>query len=231
MNKKLKYIIDTIRAKLDSQVMVVNSKIRWIQYTLMPTNFIEVKNSTISHIGIGCKGENNRVQFFGGANLCYSHVRITGSNNTVIFDGCSGIITVIVRGDNQIVKIGRNTIIESAYLVSMGYDNSITIGEDCMFSANIEIWNTDSHLITDLNDNPYNHKETPVNVGNHVWLGKNATVLKGVTIGDNSIVGFNSVVTHDVPSNSVAAGNPARIVKENVTWKKGFITRYFGDIL
>lgn len=231
MNKNLKYIIDTFRAKFDSQVKVVNSRVRWIQYTLMPTNFIEVKDSTISHIDIGCTGENNRVRFYEGANISYSRVGITGSNNTVIFDGCSGIISITVRGDNQIVKIGRNTIIESAYLVSMGYGNSITIGEDCMFSANIEIWNTDSHLITDLNDNPLNHKNTPINIGNHVWLGKNAAILKGVTIGDNSIVGFNTVVTHDVPSNSVAAGNPALIVKESVTWKKGFITRHFGDTL
>lgn len=52
-------------------------------------------------------------------------------------------------------------------------------------------------------------------IGNNVWIGDKVTILGGVTIGDNVIIGANSVVTHDVPSNSVIAGSPAKIVKEN----------------
>jgi acetyltransferase-like isoleucine patch superfamily enzyme len=53
-----------------------------------------------------------------------------------------------------------------------------------------------------------------VKIGNNVWIGDKATILGGVTIGDNVIIGANSVVTHDVPSNCVAAGNPAKIIKK-----------------
>ena len=57
-----------------------------------------------------------------------------------------------------------------------------------------------------------------VNIGNHVWIAANVIVLKGVTINDGSIVGTRSVVTHDVPSNSLAVGVPAKTVKSNVEW-------------
>ena len=53
-------------------------------------------------------------------------------------------------------------------------------------------------------------------IGNYVWVGENSRICKGVTIGDNAIIAANSVVTKDVPANSIAAGNPARIVKTNL---------------
>lgn len=111
---------------------------------------------------------------------------------------------------------------EDVYMISMGVDNKITIGENCMISGDVEIWNTDSHLITDLADNPVN-PSLPVTIGNHVWIGKHVKILKGVHIGDGSIVGMSSVVTKDVPNYAIAAGNPARVVKENCKWKHGFI--------
>ena len=56
----------------------------------------------------------------------------------------------------------------------------------------------------------------PVVIGNNVWIGDKATILPGVTIGDGAIIAANAVVTKDVPAYSVAAGNPARIIKKNI---------------
>ena len=53
----------------------------------------------------------------------------------------------------------------------------------------------------------------PVTIGNDVWIGGNVTILPGVTIGDNCTIGAGSVVTHDIPANSIAAGNPAKIIR------------------
>jgi hypothetical protein len=71
---------------------------------------------------------------------------------------------------------------------------------------------------------------TPVHIGNNVWLGDHATVLKGVRIGDNSVVAARAVVTRDVPANVVVAGNPARVVKE-LDPQRPMVTRmdYFAD--
>jgi lipopolysaccharide O-acetyltransferase len=64
----------------------------------------------------------------------------------------------------------------------------------------------------------------PVHIGRNVWLGEQVCILPGVTIGDGVIVGANSVVTHDIPSNSIAAGNPARLIRvfdtETQSWKR-----------
>jgi maltose O-acetyltransferase len=54
----------------------------------------------------------------------------------------------------------------------------------------------------------------PIVIGNNVWLGGGAIVLAGVTIGENSVIGAGAVVTRDIPPNVVAAGNPARVIRE-----------------
>lgn len=56
----------------------------------------------------------------------------------------------------------------------------------------------------------------PIAIGRNCWIGQNARIQKGVTIGDNSIIAANSVVTKDVPANAIAAGNPAKIVKTDI---------------
>ncbi len=57
-----------------------------------------------------------------------------------------------------------------------------------------------------------------INIGNHVWIGCNVTILKGVNIGDNSIIAAGSIVNKDVPKNCLAGGNPARIIKKDISW-------------
>ena len=59
----------------------------------------------------------------------------------------------------------------------------------------------------------------PIKIGNHVWIGQGATILKGVTIGNNSIIAAGAIVTKDIPANCIAAGVPARVIKEDVNWK------------
>ena len=86
----------------------------------------------------------------------------------------------------------------------------IEAGHSCTFAANVYVTDADWHGVY--------HRVFPpgptagVKLGNNVWLGEQAIVLKGVTIGDNSIVGAGAVVVSDLPANVVAAGNPARIV-------------------
>lgn len=91
--------------------------------------------------------------------------------------------------------------------------DSIEIGSYCKIAQNCVIRDSDVHQIV----GKINH--APIKIGNHVWIGTNCIILKGVNIGDGAIIGAGSVVTHDIPPHCLAAGNPAKIIKENIDWE------------
>lgn len=89
----------------------------------------------------------------------------------------------------------------------------ITIGEDCQIGPNVQLL-TPTHPVDPQPRRDRLEAAKPISIGDNVWLGGGAIVLPGVTIGDNSVIGAGAVVTRDVPANSVAVGNPARLVRE-----------------
>jgi acetyltransferase-like isoleucine patch superfamily enzyme len=112
---------------------------------------------------------------------------------------------------------GQGTIQIGDYcLIAPGVEitaaKSITIGANTMIAAECSINDCDWHGLYNRT-RPFRCTK-PVVLGNNVWLGARVIVCKGVTIGDNSVIGAGSVVTSDIPANVVAAGNPARVVKE-----------------
>ncbi|MGH7146277.1 MAG: acyltransferase [Nitrospiraceae bacterium] len=125
----------------------------------------------------------------------------------------TGTIIGIGRG----VDFGLNGhLISLGECASIGADTclrgngEIVIGDHVMMGEQVLIY-TQDHRITKGGFNGYIVKD--VVIGNHVWIGGRVTILKGVTIGDNAVIGAGSVVTKDVPSGAVAAGAPARVVK------------------
>ena len=95
-------------------------------------------------------------------------------------------------------SLGKNVHLEAPIYLDYGYRT--TIGSDFFSNFNLTILDGGG-----------------VEIGNHgdkVWIGGGVTILPGVTIGDNSVIGAGSVVTKDIPANVVAAGNPCRIIKE-----------------
>jgi len=88
----------------------------------------------------------------------------------------------------------------------------VRIGDDCMIAPNVGIY-TAGHSVEpkDRNKSGYG---IPITIGNNVWIGGSCVILPGVNIGDNSIVAAGSVVTKDVPANTIVAGNPAKIIKQ-----------------
>lgn len=145
------------------------------------------------------------------------YVSISGPNIRI-----GQCVTIIGEPDNR-VKIGvwgrepeRGSITIGDYvLISPGTRISaaeqIHIGDSVMMANGVYITDSDWHGIYDRTAPP--REVTPVTIGDNVWLGDRCTVLKGVTIGENSIVAANAVVTRDVPANVVVAGNPATVVK------------------
>jgi len=157
-------------------------------------------------------------------------------------------LKIYMRGDHHQLKIGKQvnvgggsfwfedeyctivlgdyTTVESAHLAVTEPRRRIILGEDCMLATNIEIRTGDSHSITDVNTGKRINPPGDVVLENHVWIGANAVILKNVTIGTNSIVATNSVVTKNIPSSSVSAGQPAQVVKSGVSWLRERINNY-----
>ena len=88
----------------------------------------------------------------------------------------------------------------------------VTIGDDCFIGPNVSIY-TACHSTDPVERNTRQEWAEPVTIGNNVWIGGSVTILPGVTIGDNVTIGAGSVVTKDIPSGTVAVGNPCRVIK------------------
>ena len=88
----------------------------------------------------------------------------------------------------------------------------VTIGDGCMFGPGVTI-SAVTHPVNATRRRGRIAQAKPVTIGNDVWLGANVLVMPGVTIGDNVVVGAGAVVTHDIPSNSLAMGVPARVAR------------------
>ena len=92
-------------------------------------------------------------------------------------------------------------------------DTDIYVGDKVMFAPNVTVATAGHPINPELRYQAMQYN-IPVHIGNNVWIGANAVVLPGVTIGDNSVIGAGSVVTKDIPANVVAVGNPCRVIRE-----------------
>ncbi len=89
----------------------------------------------------------------------------------------------------------------------------VRIGDNCLFAPNVALYTAGHPLHPDYRNTFYEYG-AEINIGNNVWLGGNVVVCPGVTIGDNVVVGAGSVVTKDIPSWSLAVGNPCRVIRK-----------------
>jgi acetyltransferase-like isoleucine patch superfamily enzyme len=146
---------------------------------------------------------------------------IVFGNHVSCYAGCSFSV-----GDAAHVTVGDFTLLNGALVMA---EDMIEIGSHCLISWNVGIADSDFHplppaqrlidaqaLAPYFKDRPPRPKlkTAPVIIGNNVWIGMNAVILKGVTVGENSVVAAGSVVTKSVEANVVVAGNPAVVVKK-----------------
>ena len=90
--------------------------------------------------------------------------------------------------------------------------NRVTIGDNCYIGPNVSIITVNHSLVRQERINNMEYAK-PISIGNDVWIGCGVIINPGVSIGDNVVIGSGSIVTKDIPSNSLAVGNPARIIK------------------
>lgn len=181
-------------------------------------NSIEI-NSSLSRFMIkinfleGSAGVNNGYKTSGFLQI--------GENGKIIFNGRARFDSGIsIRVDKGNLVFGDNFYSNKHCFFSCS--EGITIGDNSLFGWNVNVRDSDGHGYIDL-DNPGTKTKAsePVFIGNQTWIAANVDVLKGVSIPDGCIVGYNSCVSRKFEEeNSVIAGYPAKVLKKNIRWER-----------
>lgn len=100
----------------------------------------------------------------------------------------------------------------------------VTIGNNVLFGPNVGIYTAGHPIHYELRNAEYEYA-FPVTIGDNVWIGANTVINPGVTIYDNCVIGSGSVVTKDIPANSIAVGNPCRVIREITAEDKKYYFR------
>lgn len=128
--------------------------------------------------------------------------------------GDTRLILRTYRGGS--IRIGQNVGISNSALVSM---NHIEIEDNVMIGGSCKIWDTDFHSLNSnerMDEYDTHINSAPIHIKKGAFIGANTIILKGVMIGEKSIIGAGSVVTKDIPDGQIWAGNPARYIKESL---------------
>lgn len=141
-----------------------------------------------------------------------NNCRFNSSKHSVeigLFQPCS--LATIKKGAS--IVIGQNSGVTGTRIIAA---KSITIGNNVLIGANCTIIDNDFHNVDPKMRSSENVAENPVVIQDNVFLGFNCHVLKGVTIGENAVIGAGSVVLGNIPPNSIAIGNPCKVlIKRN----------------
>lgn len=145
------------------------------------------------------------------------HCRISiGDYNTFRSDltnniGYNNKCILLAREENSIIETGNNSSFNGVAICAV---ERITIGNNVMIGYNALLTDSDGHPIDPEKRVKHTAKglAKPIIIKDNVWIGANSTILKGVQIGENSVIGANSYITTNIPPNVVAAGNPCKVV-------------------
>ena len=121
-------------------------------------------------------------------------------------------VALHLRDHGAVIEVGAGTFVN--HRTELVAHERVSLGRDCLLAWDVLVLDSDSHSVDG------GARTAPVTIGDRVWIGCRASVLKGVTIGDGAVVAAGSVVVHDVPARALVAGNPARVVRQDVTWEE-----------
>ena len=147
---------------------------------------------------------------------------VSGRNNEIIIGSNCRIkgTYFILLGDNNKIIVGDNVTTNGLFwgynYIHCAEGHTLKIGNDCMFSGGIVIRNSDGHSV--ISDGKRINQSKDITIGNHVWIGMRATLLKGACVGSNCIIGANAVITRKFEDDSIIVGNPAIKKKLEGTW-------------
>ena len=172
---------------------------------------------------------NSQININGKNNILFCEENVSLWNSRIDFNEDNSVLYLsrntfdyavnISLNGNNICFIGKHNFFNGITTIVLSESKNIIIGENCLFSYGVSVRVADVHLIYHTKTKERLNHSKSIYIGDHVWLGQNALILKGTHIGSGSVIGANSVLSNKrVPSNTTFAGSPARLIKEDTFW-------------
>ena len=180
---------------------------------------------------------NSSITFSGKNNVLFCEKRVKLSNTAINFNADNAIVylcennneyklSLSVHNDNVFYS-GKNNYFNGVMNVILSEQKHLFIGNDCLLSFGIWVRNADPHLIYDVESHKRVNPTKSIYIGDHVWIGQSAMILKGTQIESGSIIGAMSVVSNKkIGANSSWAGNPAKKIKEGLFWNRPCVHKW-----
>jgi len=186
-------------------------------------NVFQADGASFSNLELDIAGDDNHILIGPGSHFNNVHFRVRGSGHRIEF----GANCRVSRGgifwfedEGCMLQVGKNTSMVEVHVAVTEPGSKVIIGEDCMFANDIDIRTGDTHAVIDARTGERLNKAGDVIIGNHVWIAPHVVVLKGVNIGENSIVATGAVMTESCESGVIVGGNPAKVIKTGVSWRR-----------
>jgi len=126
---------------------------------------------------------------------------------------------ILLYGNGKI-RIDEGSYIGGLSTIQAEENSTVAIGKYCMISHNVRIYTSSAIADQDFSSFPHKTRTGDVSIGDFCWIGANVFINPGVSIGSNAVVGANSVVTKDLPGNTIFAGVPARLIRSKTALEK-----------
>jgi acetyltransferase-like isoleucine patch superfamily enzyme len=186
-------------------------------------NVFQAEEVALNNVELDVTGNDNRIIIGRGGALTNVRFRLRGSGHRIEFgENCriSRGALLWFEDENGLLQIGSNTTMVEVVIGVTEPGSKVVIGEDCMFANDIDLRTSDSHSVIDASTGERLNYPGNINIGRHVWIAPHSVILKGVDIGENSIVATGAIVTKSFGSNVIVGGNPAKIIKAGVSWSR-----------
>ena len=188
-----------------------------------PGNSVSLGNAFMSRCTVSVAGKGNVVEIQPGlTRLRNTSISISGSGCKVVIGKGSNLkgANLCIQDDNGQIILGEHVTVSGNTELAAIEGTKISVGADCLFSAQINLRTGDSHSILDSESGKRINPSKDIVVGEHVWVGNDVKLLKGFSIGAHSIIATGSVLSEgSYPSHCIVGGTGhGRILKEGIDW-------------
>jgi acetyltransferase-like isoleucine patch superfamily enzyme len=189
-------------------------------------NVFRAEEVKLNNVELDILGDDNQIIIGKGGALTNVRFRLRGSGHRIEFgENCriSRGAVLWFEDENGLLQVGSNTTMVEVHIAVTEPGSKVIIGEDCMFANDIDLRTGDSHSVIDMSTGERLNYPDNIKIGRHVWIAPHSVILKGVNIGENSIVATGAVVTKSFEPGVIIAGNPAKMIKAGVSWSRNRI--------